>query len=100
LPKPPLPINFPNVLKFRYDGNSLKFVGPQQVAGEPTFLYQYSVQASDMERNIRIWIGISDNLPRKTQMLTVTKESIHWVRTWQETTSCSYGVTSKIDPPI
>lgn len=90
----------PDVLKFRYEGNDLKFVAPDQIDGVPTFLYQYSVHAGDMDRTIRIWIGVNDNLPRKTQMNTVTKESLSQPITWQESTSCAYGVTNKIDPPI
>jgi len=87
----------PDQLKFGYKTGDLKLVGPQVVDGSPTFLYQATYHDIETDRTIEIWIGSNDSLPRKTEMFT---RSSRMKTSWQETTSCTYGVNITIEPPI
>jgi hypothetical protein len=90
----------PDVLKFGYHGADLKLVGPQTVDGSPAFLYEYDVRAGDMDRKIEMWIGANDHMPLRTHMLTVTKSWGIGPVTWQQTTTCRYGVALNIERPM
>src|SRR5580658_8588809 len=89
--------DLPDELKFGYKSGDLKLVGPQVVDGSPTFLYRATPHNIAMDRTIDIWIGTNDNLPRKTEMFT---RDLQMKTSWQETTSCTYGVDIKIEPPL
>lgn len=90
----------PDVLKFGYKSGDLRFLRQEDANGTPALLYRYSTQAGDMERTIDIWVGIKDNRPRKTEMYTVTRSSVTAPISWRETTSCTYGLSITIEPPI
>jgi len=90
-------LTLPDQLKFGYKSGDLKLVGPQVIDGVPTLLYRVVIHSTEIERTINIWVGSNDTLPRRTEMST------HDPRigtSWQETTSCSYGVDIKIEPPF
>jgi hypothetical protein len=87
----------PDELKFGYKSGDLKLVGPQVIDGSPTFLYRATPHDIAIDRTIDIWIGSIDNLPRKTDMFT---RDLSMKTSWQETTSCTYGVDIKIEPPL
>jgi hypothetical protein len=87
----------PDELKFGYKSGDLKLVGPQVIDGSPTFLYRATPHDIAIDRTIDIWIGSNDNLPRKTDMFT---RDLSMKTSWQETTSCTYGVDIKIEPPL
>jgi hypothetical protein len=87
----------PDQVKFGYKSGELKLIGPQVIDGSPAFLYRYTHQDIAIDRTIDIWIGSNDNLPRKTEMFT---RDLRMKTSWQEATSCTYGVDIKIEPPF
>jgi hypothetical protein len=90
----------PDVLNFQYDSSTLKLIRNEAVEGAPAFLYQYHVQAGDMERTISIWIGANDGLFRKSEMQTVTRSYGSAPIMWRETATCSYGGNVLIEAPL
>ena len=90
----------PDVLKFGYSSGDLKLIGPDTINGTPVFQYEYKVHVGDMNRTIEMWIGANDHLPRKTHMLTVTTSALTAPVTWQESMSCTYGGSLKIEQPM
>jgi hypothetical protein len=89
-------IKLPDELRFGYNPEDLKLNGTETIAGTPTFHYQWSVSSPMIRRTIDIWVGVKDNLPRKTEMQSydpMTKLQ------WHETTECTYGVAITIEPP-
>jgi len=90
----------PNIFKFGFKSGDLKLVGTPLLNGTKTYQYQYIANASnayDLERTINIWLGANDDLPRRTEMTTFTPST--GIR-WNETVSCIYGVSTKIQPPL
>jgi hypothetical protein len=95
-----LDFTLPDVLKFGYQSEAFTLIGPETVDGFAALRYEDKIRAGDMDRTIDIWVRASDHLPLRTHMLTVTTSSVTAPITWQETWTCSYGQTFKIDPPM
>jgi hypothetical protein len=90
----------PQVFKFGFSSGDLKFLGGQTLGVTPTLRYQYQGHVYNMDRTIDIWIGADDGLPRKTEMLTVTRDTITATVRWSESFSCTYGGNDVIKAPM
>lgn len=90
----------PDALMFGYQNGDLKLAGSESVDGAPTFRYEFKTHVGDMDRTIDIWVGVTDNLPRKTHMLTLTTGYGRVPIRWTEDATCSYGVRVTIEPPM
>jgi hypothetical protein len=75
-------------------------LGNQTIGADPTVLYRYSIHLSDFDRTFDFWIGKRDSLPRRVDMRTDSRSSISAPEVWRESTTCTYGVEIKIEPPI
>lgn len=91
--------DFPDVLQFAYQPGDLKLIGQENTSGAPAFHYQYKVHVVDMDRKVDIWLRASDHLPLKTHMVTVTTDALGPPISWQESASCTYGQTFRIEAP-
>lgn len=86
-------------LGMQFQPGELKSLGDQVVAGVRTVLYRFTTHNVEMDRTINFWFGKQDSLPRRVEMRTESKSSGTAPIIWQESTSCSYGVVVKIEPP-
>jgi hypothetical protein len=89
-------IKLPDELKFGYNPGDLKLMGPETIAGTPTFHYRWSVLSPMIRRTIDIWVSVKDNLPQQTEMQSYDPTT---KLQWHETTACTYGVAITIEPP-
>jgi hypothetical protein len=90
----------PQVFKFGFSSGELKFLHGETLGVTPTLRYQYLGQVYDMDRTIDIWIGVDDGLPRKAEMLTVTRDTVTAPSAWRESFSCTYGGNDIIKAPM
>lgn len=87
----------PDPLKFGYQPGDVKYGGREMIEGAPAFLYLDVIHAYDLERTIKIWVGVDDGLPLRTEMQTAEPSS--GIK-WNQTYSCSYGAQANIEAPI
>jgi hypothetical protein len=93
----------PEALIGEYGSGELKLVRRDAIAGSPTFLYETKFHPGGVaftDRTIDFWIGATDNLLRKIEMLTRdTSPGMGGIEN-RETITCSYGAVPEIKPPI
>lgn len=87
----------PDPLNFSFQPGDLKYMGREVIDGVPTILYVDVIHAYDLERTIKIWVGVDDGLPLRTEMQTAEPSS--GIK-WHQTYSCSYGAQANIEAPI
>ena len=90
----------PQELQFAFQAGELRSLGDQRIGAAPAVLYRYTVHLSDFERTIDFWIGKQDSLPRRIDMRTQSRSRGSAAEVWHESTTCSYGVDIKIEPPF
>lgn len=88
----------PDVFQFAFHQGDLKLAGREVIDGVAAFQYQFAFHSSDFDRTINIWVGIDDNLPRRTEMRSVTRSWGSTPVVWQQKTYCTYGNVT-IQPP-
>lgn len=93
----PAMLKLPDELKFGYKPGDVKLIGPEMIASVSTFHYKVKVESFAIDRTIDIWVGASDGLPRKTEMMTYDLQT---KTSWHTTTECTYGVEIKIEAPM
>lgn len=90
----------PQELQFSFGPGELKLLGEQTVHGLPAMMYRFVTHSSDMDRTVNLWIGKGDSLPYKAEMHTETRSTGSPPVVWEESTSCTYGLDVKIEPPL
>ena len=81
----------------------VKFIGAETLDGTPTFIYQYTFnlpQNKDFKGTSKTWVGMSDNLPRKTETEGEMNLMGKPVMTKTTITYSDFGSDIKIEPPM
>jgi hypothetical protein len=92
----------PKVIDELTKGAEVRFVGPDVVDGAPTMVYQYTLnepQEKGFKSTAKTWVGVADNLPRKTESEGEMNIMGKQVNTKTNVTYSDYGADIKIDRP-
>jgi hypothetical protein len=92
----------PKVIDELTKGADVKFIGPDVVDGAPTMVYQYTLnepQEKGFKSTAKTWVGVTDNLPRKTESEGEMNIMGKQVNTKTNVTYSDYGADIKIDRP-
>ena len=93
----------PKMLAELSKGADVKFIGAETLDGSPTFIYQYtftSPENKDFKGSSKTWVGMSDNLPRKTETEGEMNLDGKPVITKTTITYSDFGSDIKIEPPM
>jgi hypothetical protein len=81
----------------------VKFIGPDVLDGSPAMVYQYTlndIEGKGFKNTAKTWVGVTDNLPRKTESETEMNITGKQTDTKTTVTYYDYGAVIKIEPPM
>ena len=93
----------PKVVAELSKGADVKFIGADTLDGTPTFIYQYtfnSAENKDFKGTSKTWVGVTDNLPRKTETEGEMNLGGKPVMTKTTISYSDFGSDIKIEPPM
>ncbi|HLG12958.1 MAG TPA: hypothetical protein VJH03_00320 [Blastocatellia bacterium] len=72
----------------------IRFIGKEDLDGRPVFVYEHSVPTSGVENRIKVWVGVQDSFPYKTEMVVGLSLSGRIMRATTTTTYSDYNAES------